>query len=53
MTKYLANIIDFLNHDISISNVTTPTEKIHEFLNKFNAGVQSELDRELLERTEF
>ena len=53
MTKYLANIIDFLNHDISISNVTTPTEKIHEFLNKFNAGVQSELDRELLEKTEF
>ena len=53
MTKYLANIIDFLNHDMSITNVMTPTDKIHEFLNKFNAGEQSEFDREMLESTEF
>lgn len=36
MSKYLATIIDFFNHDASISNVTTPTSKIHEILEKYN-----------------
>jgi len=27
MGKFLATIVDFLNHDASISNVITPTEK--------------------------
>lgn len=36
MTKFLASIIDSLNHDVSISRVQSPTEKIHELLKKYN-----------------
>ena len=36
MSKFLASIIDFMNHDSSMSNVYTPTEKIHEFLARYN-----------------
>lgn len=36
MSKYLASIIDYLNHDASVSSVTTPTAKIHEILEKYN-----------------
>ncbi len=32
MTKYLASIIDHLNHDVSISSIQSPTEKIRELL---------------------
>lgn len=34
MSKFLALIIDSLNHDISITNIMTPTEKIHALLAK-------------------
>lgn len=37
MSKFMASIIDFLNHDISMVNVMTPTEKIQDFLAKYNA----------------
>lgn len=37
MSKFLASIIDFMNHDISMENVLTPTEKIHDLLAKYNA----------------
>ena len=30
MSKFLASIIDFMNHDVSMSNVLTPTEKIRD-----------------------
>lgn len=36
MSKFLASIIDFMNHDSSMANVSTPTEKIHELLAKYN-----------------
>ncbi len=36
MSKFLASIIDFMNHDISMENVLTPTEKIQEILRKYN-----------------
>lgn len=36
MSKFLASIIDFMNHDSSMSNVYTPTDKIHEFLARYN-----------------
>lgn len=36
MSKFLASIIDFMNHDVALSNVHEPTEKIHEFLAKYN-----------------
>ena len=32
MSKFLASIIDFLNHDLSIEQVTTPTEKIQNII---------------------
>lgn len=36
MSKFLASIIDFMNHDSSMANVSTPTDKIHELLAKYN-----------------
>lgn len=36
MSKFLASIIDFSNHDSSMGNVYTPTEKIHELVAKYN-----------------
>ena len=32
MTRYLASIIDHINHDVSISDIQSPTEKIRELL---------------------
>ncbi|MCI8977609.1 MAG: ribose-phosphate pyrophosphokinase [Lachnospiraceae bacterium] len=36
MSKFLASIIDFMNHDSSMANVYTPTDKIHRILNRYN-----------------
>ena len=36
MSKYIASIIDFMNHDVSTENVQIPAEKIHEILNRYN-----------------
>ncbi len=36
MSKFLASIIDFMNHDVSMENVLTPTEKIHELLREYS-----------------
>lgn len=36
MSKFLASIIDFLNHDVSLSNVHEPTEKINHILAQYN-----------------
>jgi ribose-phosphate pyrophosphokinase len=37
MSKLIASIIDFMNHDSSMSNVYTSAEKIHEILEKYNS----------------
>ncbi len=37
MTKFLASIIDYSNHDVSMDKVMTPTDKIHEILKKYNS----------------
>ncbi len=37
MSKFIALIIDSLNHDISVSKILEPTEKIHALLKKHNA----------------
>ncbi|MCI6755550.1 MAG: ribose-phosphate pyrophosphokinase [Lachnospiraceae bacterium] len=42
MSKYLASILDYFNHDASVSNVTTPTTKIHEILEKYNRREEAE-----------
>lgn len=36
MSKFLASIIDFMNHDLSMENVLTPTEKIKKILTLYN-----------------
>ena len=38
MSKFLASIIDFLNHDLSIEQVTTPTEKIQHIIELYLDG---------------
>lgn len=37
MSKMVASIIDFMNHDSSMSNVYTSAEKIHEILERYNS----------------
>ncbi|MCR4690932.1 MAG: ribose-phosphate pyrophosphokinase [Lachnospiraceae bacterium] len=36
MSKFLASIVDFMNHDISMDKVMTPTEKIQKILSLYN-----------------
>ena len=36
MSKYIASIIDFMNHDVSTENVQIPAEKIHAILDRYN-----------------
>ena len=36
MSKFMASIIDFMNHDVSMSHVMTPTEKINQILSRYN-----------------
>ena len=38
MSKFLASIIDFLNHDLSIEPVSTPTEKIRLIIKLYQNG---------------
>lgn len=38
MTKYLAYIIDILNHDSSLSSILAPDERILYILDKYNKG---------------
>lgn len=40
MSKFLATIIDSLNHDVSIGKVLSPTEKIHTIIEKYNKGIE-------------
>ena len=40
MSKFLALIIDSLNHDISIGNVMNPTDRIHQLLERHNQQFQ-------------
>ncbi len=43
VSKFIAQIIDFMNHDVSVANVMTSTEKIHEVLEKYNNRVKYDL----------
>ena len=36
MSKFIASIIDFMNHDASLSGVMATTEKIHSILESYN-----------------
>ena len=36
MSKFMASIIDFMNHDVSLTNTLATTEKIHSVLEAYN-----------------
>lgn len=38
MSKYMAAIINSFNHDVSIGNVLSPTEKIQKLVKKYQSG---------------
>ncbi len=38
LSKYIAYIIDTLNHDSSISDLLNPIERIHSIVTRYNAG---------------
>lgn len=40
MSKFLASIIDFMNHDLSMEHVSTPTEKIQRILERYADGLE-------------
>ena len=40
MSKFIALIIDSLNHDITIGNVLSPTDKIHALLDRHNQALR-------------
>ena len=46
MSKFLASIIDFLNHDAPMSAVLTPTERIKEAIKNYNLGKETTLTEE-------
>ncbi len=45
MSKFIALIIDSMNHDISIGNVLNPTDKIHSLLKRHNAALAAKASR--------
>lgn len=38
LSKYIAYLIDTLNHDSSISDLLNPVERIHSIISRYNAG---------------
>lgn len=44
VSKFIAQIIDFMNHDSPVSGVITSTEKIHEVLDRYNNRVKYSID---------
>ncbi|MBQ7973271.1 MAG: ribose-phosphate pyrophosphokinase [Lachnospiraceae bacterium] len=44
MSKFVASIIDFMNHDSSLTNALTPTEKIQRIVAHYNERNNNELD---------
>ena len=46
LSKFIASVIDFMNHDASMSNIMATTEKIHSVLDAYNNRRDVELDVE-------
>ena len=44
MSKYIASIIDFMNHDVSTENVQPSAEKIHKVLDCYNKRLPLDVD---------
>lgn len=46
MSKFLASLIDFMNHDASMTNIMATTDKIHSVLEAYNNRTDVEFDEE-------
>ena len=46
MSKFIASLVDFMNHDASMTNIMATTEKIHYVLDAYNNRRDVELDVE-------
>ena len=46
MSKFVTSLIDFMNHDVSLSNVMATTEKIHGILEAYNNRTNTNMDFE-------
>ena len=46
MSKFIASLIDFMNHDASLSNVMETTEKMHSILDAYNQRQDVDLNAE-------
>lgn len=44
MSEFVADVIDFMNHDVSMSNVHTPESKIHEIITRYNNRQKFDFD---------
>jgi len=44
MSEFLADVIDFMNHDVSMTNVHTPEDKINEVIKKYNQRQKFDFD---------
>lgn len=44
MSKFIASLIDFMNHDASLSNVLATTDKIHQVLIDYNCRRITDID---------
>ena len=43
MSKYIAYIIDTLNHDMSVSSLLNPADRIYKFLDKKGYELKHEI----------
>ena len=43
MSKFIASLIDFMNHDASLANTMATTEKIHDIVNAYNKRLDMSL----------
>ena len=46
MSKFIASLIDFMNHDASLSNVMETTDKMHSILDAYNKRQDIDLNAE-------
>ncbi|MCM1045415.1 MAG: ribose-phosphate pyrophosphokinase [Candidatus Gastranaerophilales bacterium] len=44
MSKFVASLIDFMNHDASLSNIMTTTDRIHSIVEAYNNRVEMNLN---------
>ncbi len=43
MSKFVASLIDFMNHDASLTNTLATTEKIHDIVDAYNNRMEIDL----------